>query len=952
MSNKVLAIADLHFGLYRLAPSDKVEIKDYEGFRLNQYDRLANALCTMIRKRDLRELWICGDLLMVPKSAPRVMFALKSFVEKVSAVCPVKIILGNHDLEVKSLRTPLADYLKSSLVTLLESGQVSIISSEVIPYTLSDGSTVKVAFQSWRPNNQLPSQAELGADYLVCHGDVDPKISPFTDHLIPLENYRRVLAGHIHIAKDTEQFSSIGTPFPHSFADSPHTSLLIFDLLTNQVERIPTDQYFLKFVKQSSEQHAQSKGQGAEGKDGAPVVVRIEDNTKADFNLSWNATKDAFLAELSPFAQSIVRKVTGQNNSNLNTAANLSFVLKEIHIKNFLSIQSMDLDFTKYQGLTILKGDNGAGKTSIFRAIQYAFMGKLPGYVKSSLANITTGKDPKITLSFDYNGSSYQILRSSNKLEFLKDGKVIDGFTKKDVQSLIEKELPFLEFFSIIMVEQSSSGIFSDLSSNLKISLLSRLLGLETIQKWTEALDQEIEDLEAETDKKRMEQNTLVAKIESNENFIDMNKGYTRIEIDPTVLVELTQRKDQVNAQIIELNHKITAAATAKAKREMLIEQKSQKQEELQAAQQELSSLEDIVQVEPPVLPSPQTQQLAEACEVELKKLTTIQQELKQLKSHPDICPTCKREWRIENLEGKIADLTTKYEQQSAVHKQAKAQYTKAQQADNQAQNEYCVQLEKNKLLAKQRQSLEKKIAQCQKILATPLMEVDSTDYQSKIDVLNQAIKELDVQIVQQAKRAAEAKTNNDIVAKLEKLRKENAQLKEDLKDVTALIADNDKYIDELTKFNRKVFTDKGLLVARLLEDFVEKLNSDHELKVETIRTTQSGNNRPTLNIMLFNSQLQTYVDYQYLSGGQRLIADLRFLKGLLRTLPNPPMVLLLDEVFKFFDDNAILAASDILKDIRNSTGSIFLILHGSLQQTVGDNIIELEMTDQGTVIV
>lgn len=954
LSNQVLVIADLHVGLYRLQATDKsnIKTKEYELFRLSQYDKLADLICYTVQERSLREIWICGDLLLVPKSTPQVMYTLKTFLEKVSSVCPVKIILGNHDLEVKSSHTPVSEYFKASLVSLLANKQVSILSSAVIPYLLSNGSTVNVAFQSWRPNNAIPSQTTLGADYLVCHGDVDAYLSSFTDKLIPMENYRRVISGHIHIAKDTECFSSVGTPFPHSFADSPHTSLLVVDLLTNQVTRIPTDHLFLRFLKQGSTSVQQLSGAGAGiNINQMPVVIRAEEDMPTEFNISMDAGLMNMLNVLSPQAQAIVREIVGKDNNTLNTTVNLSFALNRIEIRNFLSIQHMDLDFSQYQGLTILKGENGSGKTTLFRAIQYAFFGKLKGYLKNSINNLTTGQPPKVTLSFVYNGNSYTIVRGRDH-QFFKNGKIIDAFRKQDLQGAIEAELPFLQFFEIIMVEQSSSGIFSDLSDTARISLLSRLLGLDTIQVWTDCLNQRIAMLDSDNNFDKNQTISLSSKIEANKSFIEMNKNYTRIEIDSSALDAMLSQKAQLNTTIEELNQKRIKAASIKSRRESLLEQQQQNREKLILAQDKLNHLEDIVPVTKPTLPSDVTRELEKQCILELQNLTTLKNELKQLENHPDVCPTCKREWHIENLDAKIQDLKEKVAAQTAIYNGFKLKHDKSQQADNQAQNAYTEQMLANKQILKDKQDLEAEILSLNKSLDVPVPELDETDYTSQIQGLKATLTELEGKINELISLSSEAHVTNEIVDRRDKLSAETKLLQQNVLKLEAKTKKMDRLIEELTKFNKKVFTDKGLLVAELLNQLAVQLNSDHELKVETVQTCLNGSTRPALNIMLLNPQLNTYVDYQYLSGGQRLIADLRFLKGLLRTLKFPPHLLLLDEVFKFFDDNSILAASDILRDIRNITGAVFLILHGNLQQTVGDNVIELELTSQGTSIV
>ena len=155
--------------------------------------------------------------------------------------------------------------------------------------------------------------------------------------------------------------------------------------------------------------------------------------------------------------------------------------------------------------------------------------------------------------------------------------------------------------------------------------------------------------------------------------------------------------------------------------------------------------------------------------------------------------------------------------------------------------------------------------------------------------------------------------------------------------------------IQELSKFNSKVLSDKGLLVASLLQKVAKYLNTDESLKVETTQELQNGSIRPTLNIKLFVKAYNKYVDYSMLSGGQRLLADLKFLKGITQTL-GTVSILLLDETFKFFSSETVIEGIEIIKSL--NVDKSFLILHGSDSECFSDKTIRVTLGENGSKYV
>jgi len=99
---------------------------------------------------------------------------------------------------------------------------------------------------------------------------------------------------------------------------------------------------------------------------------------------------------------------------------------------------SLDLENLGENGLYLITGDTGAGKTTIFDAITFALFGEASGsnrksdMLRSKYASADTPTE--VELTFVYNGKQYHILRNP---EYLRPAKRGDGMTKQTAEATL-----------------------------------------------------------------------------------------------------------------------------------------------------------------------------------------------------------------------------------------------------------------------------------------------------------------------------------------------------------------------------------------------------------------------------------------------------------------------------------------------------------------------------------
>lgn len=1018
---KILLSSDIHIGDYKTYNPEP-------NFRLNQFLKLKQFIEDLVTSKNIDEFWIAGDLLQVAQSTPPVMNVVKTFLSDISKKCPIRMILGNHDVIVRSDKTDISEYNNYTLVSLLDLiPNVFIYNNDLVKI----GSKT-VYFHSWNPSNTVPNRSK-DADYLVCHGDVHSSLSPFAPEFIDTTGYKKVFAGHIHIFKEIKNIVSLGVPLMHSFSDNPDIGVCILDTEDDSIERVSTKGLFLEFKYTKTETEL-LENQNTEN----PVVVRLDpklqNSEKVDISkisISPEEMLKEFSKNLTKDSLKILNTVVSKVFDN-NLVPDLRVKFKTLKAQNFLSIRDIDFNFDNFNGLTVIKGDIGSGKSTLFNLLEFMLFGRLPGYAKNDFSSVFKGKF-KGTLELEYKGINYVITRTLSSLEYTKNSIPQESNRKTDLQKQLEEDLVFLKFFNIIYIKQTSTGIFSDMSDTSRVSFLSNLIGLNTIKNWTSLLDNEVETLKDSLKEKEEQRTVLDTKKQVLEVFNEQNKDIvlrdkeateSKIEELNNSINSLNSLKEQNNSKITDIKVELTKlnadfnlnlnktdrlnsiVSNIKTLKEEIKEKELYKER----LEQNVKDLDvPVLNEESPELDNQKIQELEILIKGTQSQINTktvslelAKEKLNSLLNHPEVCPQCGQKWCVKDTDIKAKDLEEKIKTLedyiNSLESEKNIYVTRKQNVYNSFNSKMelfkSLKQKYNEKLKEYNQNLE-----IIKEIKTVVSYIEND--KNKINDLKQDLNELkdDPSLkkflkVQNNMFVFDQKTQKtemlELIKDVDKLKNENSSLDSKIKDISHSVfeltmelgridSDNATYfkvqdnlknieeynnelykinkeldktnnmIQELSKFNSKVLSDKGLLVASLLQKVAKYLNTDESLKVETTQELQNGSIRPTLNIKLFVKAYNKYVDYSMLSGGQRLLADLKFLKGITQTLGSVS-ILLLDETFKFFSSETVIEGIEIIKSL--NVDKSFLILHGSDSECFSDKTIRVTLGENGSKYV
>ncbi|GAB4313045.1 MAG: DNA double-strand break repair ATPase Rad50 [Methanobacteriaceae archaeon] len=225
-------------------------------------------------------------------------------------------------------------------------------------------------------------------------------------------------------------------------------------------------------------------------------------------------------------------------------------IIEKIKLENFKSHEYTVIDFKT--GISIIIGENGAGKSSILEAVSFALFKEHKTKIDQLVQNDKNRM--RVFLEFSSNGKHYRISRkrqrgtkSTSKLEEIENGsyhQLASG--EKQVNSYVNEilEMDTDLFLNAVYVKQGEIAGLINKKSAEKKEMIGRLLGIENLEKSWENMRHLINVYK---EKKAQLQGKL-------ENWSDIKKDLKEKEKDHE---KLSKNLEILKVQIKKLEEKI-----------------------------------------------------------------------------------------------------------------------------------------------------------------------------------------------------------------------------------------------------------------------------------------------------------------------------------------------------------------------------------------------------------
>ncbi|MCS7122015.1 MAG: DNA double-strand break repair ATPase Rad50 [Archaeoglobaceae archaeon] len=332
------------------------------------------------------------------------------------------------------------------------------------------------------------------------------------------------------------------------------------------------------------------------------------------------------------------------------------FKIEEVEIQDFRSHSSSKIIFG--DGINVILGRNGAGKSSILEAIMVALYGARAARANKEALIRSGAKEYRITLKFKLDGEEYEIVRSSTGETFLRGAASLDGDQK--VTEWISRRIPQHVFQNAVYVKQGEiESIVSDDESREK--LIRKITKIEEYENAWKALGEIIRDFKKESEDYR----SLLSQLK--ETFEQLNKKRAEEERAKKELEELKRKKDEIRKELEkarkdeekfnEIGKKIEELRSEIEKIKVLIEQKEREIVEIDKDLRRI--FERKVKLEKEV-------EEAKNLENKVKRFQEIDSLLKEIERIE------KKMIELEKLEEKRKNLENELEKQKEIEKEIK----------------------------------------------------------------------------------------------------------------------------------------------------------------------------------------------------------------------------------------------------------------------------------------
>ena len=284
-------------------------------------------------------------------------------------------------------------------------------------------------------------------------------------------------------------------------------------------------------------------------------------------------------------------------------------IFTKLELENFKSHKKTSIDFNS--GISLIIGENGAGKSTIFEAISFALYKKYTGDKIDDL--VRTNKDIEnvpmtVRLSFISGGNEYRVTRgrrskksiarlerqSRSSFDFTP---IVEGDSQvnKEIQNILEMDADL--FLNAIYVRQGEIADLISKTPGERKQLIGKLLKLEELEKaWRNSpiLTNEYENRMAELKGRMHSQSELDYELKNNMQEHDELLGKAREEAGKrNILISRKEENDTLKAEMETLKSSYENLKINLANEKTNLENLSKDKEELHKELSELTAMEN-----------------------------------------------------------------------------------------------------------------------------------------------------------------------------------------------------------------------------------------------------------------------------------------------------------------------------------------------------------------------
>ncbi|MGN1090676.1 MAG: AAA family ATPase [Huintestinicola sp.] len=282
--------------------------------------------------------------------------------------------------------------------------------------------------------------------------------------------------------------------------------------------------------------------------------------------------------------------------------------------------EAAEIDFTKLgNGLFLITGDTGAGKTTIFDAITFALFGSESGSGRKNTMMhsdfVPKNVDTKVELDFEHMGRKYSVMRKIHykktrgtddvyeacppEAEFFEDGR--QPLNKpKEIEARISSLLGIdsEQFRQIVMLAQGEFRKFLDADSSARTEILGRLFDSSPYLMLMDRLKKanaRIEELQKENESSLAAQMTVFRMPVdiSEEERLRFDKDHPMLEEN---IRELIEKEREAEKTLAEEKQKCAADSDMLKEKSTLAKSRNERLDELEKAKNILARFEGQIE--------------------------------------------------------------------------------------------------------------------------------------------------------------------------------------------------------------------------------------------------------------------------------------------------------------------------------------------------------------------